>query len=103
MSKKIEKATNLIATLKDDLLNLQDKGIDKTLIVSLEKSVKEIIKLENEIITLTEKLEAKISLKKQKKEELSVVVKSTASLLKVKEPAKKKVKSTKKSVKSTAE
>jgi len=96
MSKKIEKAINLLAVLKENLQNLQEKGIDTTMIVTIEKSIKELVKIENEIVSLSTKLEGKIILKKQKKDDLSQLIKSTNNILAIKGSAKKKSKADKK-------
>ncbi len=96
MSKKIEKATNLLSVLKENTANLTEKGVDSTIILTIEKSIKGIVKLENEIATLSEKLESKTNLKKQMKDELAQLVKSTSKLLKNKDTGKSKAKEAKK-------
>jgi|GEM_PF-2202363 hypothetical protein len=95
MSKKIEKATNLLYVLKENTANLTEKGIESSVIITIEKSIKAVVKLENEIATLSEKLESKTNLRKQMKDELAKLVKSTSKLLKNKEAGKSKIKEAK--------
>jgi len=78
----IEKAFEVVNTLKANIEIFKEKGEDIVFIKTLETSVKKMDRLEKELITLKEKLKTKKSVYEEEKELTLGLVKDAQKVLK---------------------